>query len=272
MSPSGAGHARLRRDGSRNCRRRPAPLTSGVKRGLAVMIEIRPAEVLRPNRVPCGPRSTSIRSSGAEFGQADAGARAIDAVDEHADRAFEAGVVADRADAADAGDGRAGFGRGRGDEQRRRNLVELADVGRAAYSAACSAVTALTAIGTSDSAWLRRVAVMTMSPVSTGCCSRAWSWTAAASAVAPAVGCAVCLSVSVSVTLRSAQMPESRGRTSPAESSHADLRIMFLSPSGATRPVWREANPESRSKGSDATWRARNNAAAAAAIWQQQCQ
>jgi len=36
-----------------------------------------------------------------------------------------------------------------------------------------SAVTALTAIGTSDKAWLRRVAVMTMSPVSTGCCSRA---------------------------------------------------------------------------------------------------
>ena len=39
----------------------------------------------------------------AELGQADAGAGAIDAVDEHADRAFEAGVVADRADAADAG-------------------------------------------------------------------------------------------------------------------------------------------------------------------------
>jgi hypothetical protein len=39
----------------------------------------------------------------------------------------------------------------------------------------CWAVTALTAIGTSDSAWLRRVAVMTMSAVSTGCCWRAWS-------------------------------------------------------------------------------------------------
>ena len=34
----------------------------------------------------------------------------------------------------------------------------------------CWAVTALTAIGTSDSAWLRRVAVMTMLLVSTGCC------------------------------------------------------------------------------------------------------
>ena len=32
--------------------------------GFAVMIEIRPAEVLRPNSVPCGPRRTSMRSSG----------------------------------------------------------------------------------------------------------------------------------------------------------------------------------------------------------------
>src|SRR5205085_8744493 len=36
-----------------------------------------------------------------ELGQADACARTIDAVDEHADRAFEAGIVADGADAAD---------------------------------------------------------------------------------------------------------------------------------------------------------------------------
>ena len=36
---------------------------SGSKRGLAVMIEMRPADVLRPNRVPCGPRRPSIRSS-----------------------------------------------------------------------------------------------------------------------------------------------------------------------------------------------------------------
>ncbi len=64
----------------------------------------------------------------AELGQADAGARAIDAVDEDADRAFEAGVVADGADAADTGDARAGLGRGRGDEQRRGDLVELADI------------------------------------------------------------------------------------------------------------------------------------------------
>ena len=40
------------------------------------------------------------------------------------------------------------------------------------YRSVC-AVTALTAIGTSDSASFRRVAVITMSPVSTGCCCRA---------------------------------------------------------------------------------------------------
>ena len=58
----------------------------------------------------------------------------VNAVDEHADRAFEAWVVADRADAADAGDRGAAFRRGRGDEQRRRKLVELANVGRAAVA------------------------------------------------------------------------------------------------------------------------------------------
>ena len=39
----------------------------------------------------------------AEFGKADAGARPIDTVDEHRDGAFQAGVVADRADAANIG-------------------------------------------------------------------------------------------------------------------------------------------------------------------------
>src|SRR5947209_12859892 len=94
------------------------------------------------------------------------------------------------------------------------------------------AVTALTAIGTSDSAWLRRVAVMMMLPVSTGCCSRAWLETAGGCFATPWVGGAVvglpdsvlggcvCANAGVAKTVR------------PAESSHADLRIMFLSPSG----------------------------------------
>ena len=48
------------------------------------------------------------------------------------DRAFEAGVVADRADAADAGHAGAGFGRGRGNQQRRADLGQLANIARAA--------------------------------------------------------------------------------------------------------------------------------------------
>src|SRR5215210_4756100 len=67
----------------------------------------------------------------AQFVEADAAARAIDAVDEHGDRAFEARIVADRADAADTGRAVA-FTAGRGDEQRRGELVQLTDVGRAA--------------------------------------------------------------------------------------------------------------------------------------------
>ena len=67
----------------------------------------------------------------AELGQADAGARAIDAVDKHADRGFEAGVVADGADAADSGDAAAAFRLGRGHQQGRRKLGQLADVRRA---------------------------------------------------------------------------------------------------------------------------------------------
>ena len=39
----------------------------------------------------------------AKLAKADAGTRAIDAVNEHGDRAFEAGIVADGADAADSG-------------------------------------------------------------------------------------------------------------------------------------------------------------------------
>ena len=67
----------------------------------------------------------------AQFVEASARARAIDAVDEHRDRAFQARIVADRADAADAG-GRIGFGAGGGYEQRGGKLVERADVAGAA--------------------------------------------------------------------------------------------------------------------------------------------
>jgi hypothetical protein len=66
----------------------------------------------------------------AELVQTDARARAVDSVDEHGDRAFEARIVADRADAADTG-GAVRFGAGGGDQQGGRELVELADVGRA---------------------------------------------------------------------------------------------------------------------------------------------
>ncbi len=67
----------------------------------------------------------------AKLGQAHARASAINAVDEHADRAFEAGIVADRADAADSRHGCARFRRCGGDEERRRHLVQLPNVGRA---------------------------------------------------------------------------------------------------------------------------------------------
>ena len=66
----------------------------------------------------------------AELGQANRGARAIDAVDEQRDRAFEPGVVADRSDAADPGGRSAGFGLGGGNEQRGRDLLQLLDVAR----------------------------------------------------------------------------------------------------------------------------------------------
>src|SRR5947209_16180402 len=93
------------------------------------------------------------------------------------------------------------------------------------------AVTALTAIGTSDNAWLRRVAVMMMLPVSTGCCSRAWFDTAGGCFATPCVGGAVvglpdsvlggcvCANAGDAKTVRT------------AESTHADFRIMSLSPS-----------------------------------------
>ena len=67
----------------------------------------------------------------AELVHADARTRPIDAVDEHGDRAFESGVVADRSDAADARRA-VRFRAGRRHQQRRRQLVELANVGGAA--------------------------------------------------------------------------------------------------------------------------------------------
>ena len=66
----------------------------------------------------------------AELGQAYAGAGAVDTVDEHGDRAFEAGVIADRADAADVGARGAGFRRSRENLQRGRDLLDLANVAR----------------------------------------------------------------------------------------------------------------------------------------------
>ena len=66
-----------------------------------------------------------------ELGQTGADAATVDAVDEHRDRAFETGVVADRADAADASAAGACFRRGGGDQQRRADLVEAAKIDRA---------------------------------------------------------------------------------------------------------------------------------------------
>ncbi len=62
-----------------------------------------------------------------EFAKGVARARAVDAVDEHRDRAFEAGIVAHRADAADTRR-TVGFVAGRRDQQRRSDLGEFADV------------------------------------------------------------------------------------------------------------------------------------------------
>ena len=87
-----------------------------------------------------------------------------------------------------------------------------------------SAVTAETARGTSDSAWLRRVAVTTMSPVST-CAVVAVPVveTAEPSAVEPPAGLAALASVSVVCAETGAA-----SANSPAESSHMDLRIDHL--------------------------------------------
>ena len=106
-----------------------------------------------------------------ELGQRNAGTRAVNAVDIGRDRAFEAGLSPTvpiprmRATAAPPSDVVEDTSRD-GDK-----LGELREGRWLRYSAAYPAVTALTAIGTSDSAWLRRVAVMMMLPVSTGCCS-----------------------------------------------------------------------------------------------------
>src|SRR3982751_548459 len=79
-----------------------------------------------------------------------------------------------------------------------------------------------------------------MSLVSTGCASRAWSWVAAPS-VAPGVGWAACLSVSV-VDCEVCANAGVAATTIAADSSHADLRIMFSLPCWA-RPGGK-ANPD----------------------------
>src|SRR5438270_5196679 len=100
-----------------------------------------------------------------------------------------------------------------------------------------SAVTALTAIGTSDRAWLRRVAVMMMLPVSTGCCSRAWFWTAAGWAVEPCVGGAVVgfpLSVLGGTFVWANAGVATTNRL--VDTSKADLRIIYSLPLGRKTP------------------------------------
>ena len=67
----------------------------------------------------------------AEFVQTDARTRTVYAVDENRDRAFEAGIVTDRTDTANTGR-TVGFRTRRRDEQRWCNLVQLANVVRAA--------------------------------------------------------------------------------------------------------------------------------------------
>ena len=68
----------------------------------------------------------------AEFGQGIARTRTIYAIDEDRDRAFEARIVADRSDTADTR--RAiGFVAGRGDEQGRGNLIEVANIGNTGF-------------------------------------------------------------------------------------------------------------------------------------------
>jgi hypothetical protein len=67
----------------------------------------------------------------AELGQTDARTRAIDAVDEHGDRAFEARVVTDRADAADVCSSSAGFRRGGENQQGWAELGQGTDVASA---------------------------------------------------------------------------------------------------------------------------------------------
>jgi hypothetical protein len=108
-------------------------------------------------------------------------------------------------------------------------------------------VTALTAIGTSDSARLRRVAVMMMSPAVAGCCCTPCLCTAAPS-VALLGCCAVCLSVSVvdcEVGWASAGVATAK---TPAESSHADLRIIMCLPSMRRLPSKRVEEKRLRSR------------------------
>ena len=137
----------------------------------------------------------------------------------------------------------------------RGQLVQLTNVWAPLFCSV-SAVTALTAIGTSDSAWLRRVAVITMSPVSTGCRSRrlvvdrgvgggrafgrssvATGSYQASSAAGPSAP---------------APTPALRSQPSSAPSSHTDLRFMIFSPLLSARAPEREANSEQQRRKANA--------------------
>ena len=64
------------------------------------MIEIAPAALLRPNRVPCGPLRTSMRSMSLKASHRRAGARRVDAIDVHAHRRIGADTEVAGLDAA----------------------------------------------------------------------------------------------------------------------------------------------------------------------------
>ena len=93
---------------------------------------------------------------------ADAVAGAVDAVDHHADRVFQAGVVADGADAADAGGGD-GLVAGGGDRQARRQIVRSLMSLHAGVLRAAAPFSEVTTIGTSCRLCSRFWAVTTIS-------------------------------------------------------------------------------------------------------------
>ena len=81
-----------------------------------------------PEQCPLWPAQHFDTVDRAEFGQADTRAVAVNTVDKRGDRAFETGVVTDRADAADTCAARCRFGRRGRHEQRWRQLIQRANV------------------------------------------------------------------------------------------------------------------------------------------------